>query len=149
MAVTRSNVGDAPMLPELLNRYTALGIPVTVPIGEARPGKGETCTSNDLCNKAECDNHRIVNSPQKSRKPFFDFFPAKEVIFPKAFFIQLHVGIRGEKSHLPSQGKVNSRTKKKHTEISAGSVQGLISSASDAQGYGWTPPHFPVAPRGR
>ncbi|PYG28503.1 hypothetical protein C8N36_1111, partial [Pelagimonas varians] len=37
----------------VLNRYTALGIPVTEPVGEIRMRKGEARLSSDLCNKAE------------------------------------------------------------------------------------------------
>jgi len=36
----------------VLNRYTALGIPVTEPVGLVRMGKGEERPSPDLCNKA-------------------------------------------------------------------------------------------------
>lgn len=38
------------------NRYTALGIPVTEPVGLVRPGKGEERPSPDLCNKAVSTN---------------------------------------------------------------------------------------------
>jgi hypothetical protein len=36
----------------VLNRYTALGIPVTEPIGQVRTGKGQERPSFDLCNEA-------------------------------------------------------------------------------------------------
>ena len=36
----------------MLNRYNALGIPVTEPVGCVRPGKGEVRSGHDLCNKA-------------------------------------------------------------------------------------------------
>ncbi len=36
----------------VLNRYTALGRPVTQAIGQIRPEKGDVCQSIDLCNKA-------------------------------------------------------------------------------------------------
>ena len=39
----------------ILNRYTALGIPVTEPVGYVRMGKGEERPSTDLCNKALCE----------------------------------------------------------------------------------------------
>ena len=37
----------------VLNRYTALGIPDTEPIGKVCPGKGEDRPSNTLSNKAD------------------------------------------------------------------------------------------------
>jgi hypothetical protein len=36
----------------VLNGYTALGIPVTEPVGQVCPGKGEPRHSADLCNRA-------------------------------------------------------------------------------------------------
>jgi hypothetical protein len=36
----------------ILNRYTALGIPITESLGKVRLGKGEEYPSYDLCNKA-------------------------------------------------------------------------------------------------
>ena len=36
----------------VLNRYTALGIPVTEAVGQARREKGQLRPSKDLCNKA-------------------------------------------------------------------------------------------------
>ena len=36
----------------VLNRYTALGIPVTEPVGQIRLGKGEVRSGPDLCNRA-------------------------------------------------------------------------------------------------
>ena len=35
----------------ILNRYTTLGKPVTEPVGQVRPGKGEVRSQTDLCNK--------------------------------------------------------------------------------------------------
>ena len=39
----------------VLNRYTALGIPVTEVAGQIRPGKGQACPSPDLCNNVDLD----------------------------------------------------------------------------------------------
>ena len=39
----------------VLNGYTALGIPVTVAVGWARPGKAEPHSDPDLCNCACTD----------------------------------------------------------------------------------------------
>ena len=36
----------------VLNGYTALGIPITEPVGEVRPGKGEVRDLRSLRNKA-------------------------------------------------------------------------------------------------
>jgi len=43
----------------VLNRYTALGIPVTKAVGLIRPGKGEPWPSPDLCN--------MCNRPKRKR----------------------------------------------------------------------------------
>lgn len=36
----------------VLNRYSALGIPIIEPIGSVRLGKGEVRSNPDLCNRA-------------------------------------------------------------------------------------------------
>ena len=36
----------------VLNGFTALGIPVTMLVGQVRPGEGEVPPSADLCNRA-------------------------------------------------------------------------------------------------
>ena len=53
----------------VLNGCTALGIPVTVAIGEIRPGKGEDPPSTDLQKKAAVE---VGSGPNRQNSPEFD-----------------------------------------------------------------------------
>ncbi|MFA3920572.1 transposase [Ruegeria hyattellae] len=57
----------------VLNRYTALGVPITGPVGAVPPGKKKASTPTELCNKARVTyelNGRPLHLPVKA---WFDF----------------------------------------------------------------------------
>lgn len=45
----------------VLNRYTALGIPVTEAVGQVRPGKGDFRLEPDLCHQAQLLHNLAAN----------------------------------------------------------------------------------------